>query len=79
MHVGAPANTYCAAAATASQGKVSVSRIQISGKQYLKSSNNILYDPETKEELGLWDPVSKTIKDLPEDDEEEQEEGYESN
>ena len=68
-----------AAAATASQGKVSVSRIQISGKQYLKSSNNILYDPETKEELGLWDPVSKTIKELPEDDEEEQEEGYESN
>jgi chemotaxis protein histidine kinase CheA len=66
-------------AAAASQGKVSVSRIQISGKQYLKSSNNILYDPETKEELGLWDPVSKTIKDLPEDDEEEQEEGYESN
>lgn len=68
-----------AAAATASQGKVSVSRIQIAGKQYLKSSNNILYDPETKEELGLWDPVSKTIKELPEDDEEEQEEGYESN
>ena len=63
----------------AAQGKVSVSRIQIAGKQYLKSSNNILYDPETKEELGLWDPVSKTIKDLPEDDEEEQEEGYESN
>jgi chemotaxis protein histidine kinase CheA len=63
----------------ASQGKVSVSRIQISGKQYLKSSNNILYDPETKEELGLWDPVSKTIKELPEDDEEEVEEGYESN
>jgi len=63
----------------AAQGKVSVSRIQISGKQYLKSSNNILYDPETKEELGLWDPVSKTIKDLPEDDEEEQEEGYETN
>ena len=63
----------------AAQGKVSVSRIQIAGKQYLKSSNNILYDPETKEELGLWDPVSKTIKDLPEDDEEEQEEDYESN
>ena len=63
----------------AAQGKVSVSRIQISGKQYLKSSNNILYDPETKEELGLWDPVSKTIKELPEDDDEEQEEDYESN
>ena len=59
--------------------KVSVTRIQIAGKPYLKSSNNILYDPNTKEEVGLWDPESKTIKELPDDDEEEEEEGYESN
>lgn len=58
--------------------KVSVTRIQIAGKSYLKSSTNILYDPNTKEEVGLWDPESKTIKELPEDDEEEQEEDYES-
>jgi chemotaxis protein histidine kinase CheA len=58
--------------------KVSVSRIQIDGKSYLKSSANILYDPSTKEEVGLWDPETKTIKELPEDDEEEEEEGYES-
>ena len=58
--------------------KVSVSRIQIDGKSYLKSSANILYDPATKEEVGLWDPETKTIKELPEDDEEEEEEGYES-
>jgi hypothetical protein len=63
----------------AAAAKVSVTRIQIAGKPYLKSSNNILYNPETKEEVGLWDPESKTIKDLPEDDEEEEEEGYESN
>jgi hypothetical protein len=63
----------------AAPAKVSVTRIQIAGKPYLKSSNNILYNPETKEEVGLWDPESKTIKDLPEDDEEEEEEGYESN
>lgn len=62
----------------AAAAKVSVTRIQIAGKPYLKSSNNILYNPETKEEVGLWDPESKTIKDLPEDDEEEKEEGYES-
>ena len=62
----------------AAAAKVSVTRIQIAGKPYLKSSNNILYNPETKEEVGLWDPESKTIKDLPEDDEEEEEEGYES-
>ena len=47
--------------------KVSVSRIQICGKMYLKSSVNILYDPETKEEVGLWDPETKTIKDLPDE------------
>lgn len=59
--------------------KVSVSRIQIGGKQYLKSSSNILYDPNTKEEVGLWDPESKTIKELPEDDDDEvEEEDYES-
>jgi len=58
--------------------KVSVSRIQVNGKSYLKSSANILYDPATKEEVGLWDPETKTIKELPEEDEEEEEEGYES-
>lgn len=51
--------------------KVKVGRIQIAGKQYLKSSNNILYDLNTKEEVGLWDPESKTIKELPDDEEEE--------
>lgn len=58
--------------------KVSVTRIQIGGKAYLKSSTNILYDPATKEEVGLWDPETKTIKDLPEEDEEAEEEDYES-
>jgi len=53
--------------------KVTVTRATINGKQYLKSSNNILYDPETKEEVGLWDPESKTIQDLPDDEEEEEE------
>jgi hypothetical protein len=56
--------------------KVTVTRMQINGKAYLKSSNNILYDPETKEEVGLWDQESKTIKELP-DEEEEEEEDYE--
>lgn len=64
-------------ATVAPTAKVSVTRIQIAGKQYLKSSNNILYNPDTREEVGLWDPESKTIKELPEDDEEEEEEEYE--
>ena len=62
--------------------KVTVSRTTINGKLYLKSSVNILYDPSTEEEVGLWDPESKTIKPLPNEDEdeeeEEEEEGYES-
>ena len=58
--------------------KVSVSRITIGGKEYLKSAANILYDPVTKEEMGLYDPISKTMKELPEEDEEEEEEEYES-
>ena len=60
--------------------KVKVTRIQISGKSYLKTTNNLLYNPETKEEVGIWDPDTKTIKPLPEEeDEEEQEEDYDSN
>lgn len=55
--------------------KVTVTRATINGKQYLKSSNNILYDSESKEEVGLWDAESKSIKELP--DEEEEEEEYE--
>jgi hypothetical protein len=59
--------------------KVSVSKITIDGKEYLKSAANILYDPATKEEMGLYDPLTKTIKELPEEDEEEEEEDdYES-
>jgi|688.fasta_scaffold274499_1 flagellar biosynthesis GTPase FlhF len=66
-------------APVAAPAKVSVTRIQIAGKAYLKSSTNILYDPQTKEEVGLWDPETKTIKDLPEEEEEEEEEEeYES-
>jgi len=59
---------------TKPQEKVSVTRIQIGGKAYLKSSTNILYDPSTKEEVGIWDPETKTIKELPDDDDEEEEE-----
>ena len=54
--------------------KTTVTRIQISGKQYLKSSANILYDPDTKEEVGLWNPITKKIEELPEDEDEEEEE-----
>jgi hypothetical protein len=49
--------------------KITVSRIEIEGKKYLKSSENILYDPETKEEMGIWNEEKKIIMPLPEDEE----------
>ena len=55
--------------------KVTVSRITINDKQYLKSSTGILYDPSSKEEVGIYDEENKTILPLP-DDEEEEEEDY---
>jgi hypothetical protein len=65
--------------AAVSKTKVTVKRITIEGKQYLKTAENLLYDPETKEEMGIYDPVTNTIKELPDDDEDEvQEDGYNS-
>jgi len=59
--------------------KVTVKRITIEGKEYLKSSTNMLYDPETKDEVGIWNPVTETIDELPEEsDDEEVEDDYES-
>jgi len=61
------------------KAKVTVTRFEHEGKKYLKSTENILYDPVTKDELGIWCEESKTIKALPEDDDEEiEEEEYES-
>ena len=54
--------------------KVSVTRIKIDDQTYLKSAAGILYNVETKEEVGLYDEETKTIKPLPDDEEEELEE-----
>ena len=57
---------------------IKVKRFEHLGKQYLKSSTNIIYTVD-KEEIGIWDPVTETITELPQDDEEEEEEDYDSN
>lgn len=54
--------------------KVTVKRIKIGDQEYLKSQSNILYNPETKEEVGMYDEATNSIKPLPDDDEEELEE-----
>jgi hypothetical protein len=47
--------------------KVTVKRLFYNGKQYLKSVENVLYDPETREEVGLWCEKTQTVLDLPDD------------
>ena len=54
--------------------KVTVKRIKIDGQEYLKSSANILYNPVTQEEVGMYDEATNSIKPLPDDEEEELEE-----
>jgi hypothetical protein len=54
--------------------KVSVVRMRIDGVEYMKSAENILYNPSTKEAIGIWNATEQKIEDLPEDEEEEEEE-----
>jgi hypothetical protein len=58
--------------------KITVRKILINGKKYLRTSANVLYDAETKEEVGTYDPINKVIIPLPEedDDSEVEEEEY---
>ncbi len=60
--------------------KVTVKRITIDGKEYLKSSTNMLYDPKSKDEVGIYNSETGGIDALPEesDDEEEVEDDYDS-
>lgn len=60
--------------------KVTVKKITIDGKEYLKSSTNMLYDPKTTDEVGIYNTETGGIDALPEesDDEEEVEDDYDS-
>jgi len=63
--------------ATETTEKKSVVRVQIDGVAYLKSKDNILYDPSTYQPLGEWNPETQKIDFFEEeDDEEEEEENY---
>lgn len=57
--------------------KVSATVVVIEGKKYYKSRENLLYTFPDKEEVGIWDPVTKTIKNLPEDESDSEEEDSE--
>ena len=55
--------------------KMSVSEITIDGKKYyINKETKIVYDPNTKEELGTYDETNKTIIKSEEEEEIEIEE-----
>ena len=54
--------------------KVTVKRVTINGVEYLKSTTGVLYDEKTKEEMGIYDEETKTIKAIEYDDDEEEDE-----
>ena len=57
--------------------KVTVSKFTHNGVLYYKSKDNVLYDTKTKEEIGIWDPVTETI-DYEDDDDDEEDEDEET-
>jgi hypothetical protein len=40
----------------------------------MKTSNNILYDINTQDELGIWNEATNTIENIPSDKEDDDEE-----
>ena len=48
-----------------------VIKFEIEGKTYLKSEDNVLYDMESHDAVGLWNEETKKIEEIPDDDEDE--------
>jgi hypothetical protein len=48
-----------------------VKKFEFNGKKYLKSESNILYDAETQDAIGKWDPEKKEIEFMELEEEEE--------
>ena len=53
------------------EDEVSVSKFSHEGKEYLISSENTLYDPDSEEAVGRWNVETKTIEAIGELEEEE--------
>jgi len=56
------------------EASVSVKKFSHDGVEYLKSSDGILYNPTTQEEVGVWNEESQTISPIEDDEESEDEE-----
>jgi hypothetical protein len=59
---------------------VKVKRVKINDKDYLKSSNNVLYDVDTNDAIGVWDENKQEIilNELHEDSYEDEDDNEES-
>ena len=66
--VSAPVSTPVSAPVSQ---RTAVVRIQIDGQMYLRTSDNVLYDAVTWNEVGIWNPETRTIMSFSDDDEEE--------
>jgi len=49
-----------------------VIKFTIDGKIYLKSDDNVLYDLNTHDAVGVWNEKSNEIDELPDEDDEEE-------
>jgi len=75
----APVASAAAVEAEEEEEEVSVRAILINGKKYLKSDSNMLYDPESQDAVGIYEPATNSIKALPEESDDELcEDEYES-
>jgi len=48
-------------------GEVEVEKFELNGTHYLKTEDNVLYDPETQEEVGIYNTETKKIDPISED------------
>ena len=48
--------------------KLTVTWAVVDGTKYLKAASGVLYNPDTKEAIGIHDEEANTIKPLPEED-----------
>jgi len=66
----APAPVSTPVSAPVSQ-RTAVVRIQIDGQMYLRTSDNVLYDAVTWNEVGIWNPETRTIMSFSDDDDDD--------
>jgi hypothetical protein len=52
--------------------ETNVVKFEIDGKTYLKSDDNVLFDMNSHDCVGLWNEESKSIDEIPDEDDEEE-------